>query len=228
MKDAFISTVSHELRTPLTVIREVIAQMEEGILGPTTEKQERFLKHVLESVDRLGLIINDLLDVSKIEAGKMQLYMEDFDLTKVACGTLELFQPVASKKGIELKLPDTKKPIRIHADRDKVIQMLNNLIGNALKFTKQGHVGLRIVKNHGSVECSVYDTGRGIAEEDLKDVFNKFQQFGYREGAGEKGTGLGLAICKGIVELHHGSIRVESRLNEGTAFTFSIPQKSET
>jgi PAS domain S-box-containing protein/diguanylate cyclase (GGDEF)-like protein len=224
LKDEFLNMVSHELRTPLTTIREAVSQVLDGILGETTEAQREFLSICLEDVDRLTRIINELLDISKIEAKKLQIKREIVDIVKLAKGVISSFYPRIKEKGLEMKACFPEEVIEVYADKDKIIQVFTNLIGNAIKFTQAGYIEISVSDKEEEVECSVSDTGIGIAEEDLPKVFDKFQQFGRLEGPGEKGTGLGLSIAKGIVELHKGKIWVESKLNQGTKFTFTLPK----
>jgi diguanylate cyclase (GGDEF)-like protein len=224
LKSEFISTVSHELRTPLTTIRESVAQVLDGILGQTTPQQKEFLSICLEDIDRLARIINDLLDISKIEARKVELRKAIVGMAELVKGVSFLFLSRAKEKNLELKTNFPRTTAQIYADRDKIIQVITNLISNSFKFTEKGYIEISVTDKEDSVECSVLDTGRGIAEEDLPKVFSKFQQFGRIAGPGEKGTGLGLSIARGIVELHHGKIWVESKLNAWTKFSFVLPK----
>jgi len=224
MKTEFISIVSHELRTPLTTIRESVSQVLDGILGETTDEQKEFLSICLEDIDRLTRIINDLLDISKIEAKKVELKKSCLDLVALVRSVNLFFYPRAREKGLDLETSAPAGECELYVDRDKMIQVFNNLVGNALKFTSAGHIELSISDQGTHIECAVIDTGRGIAQEDLPKVFNKFEQFGRTDGPGEKGTGLGLAIAKGIVELHGGRMWVESVAERGTAFKFTLPK----
>lgn len=224
LKDEFVSTVSHELRTPLTIIKEGVSQVLEGILGNINDDQRRFLNISLESIDRLGRIVDDLLDISKIEAGKLELKRAPVDIAGLAKGVALAYHFQSKQKGLEIITHFPPSPIEVYVDRDRIIQVFTNLISNALKFTDKGRIEIVITDKQNSVECSLSDTGRGIAQEDLPKVFNKFQQFNRTAGPGDKGTGLGLAICKGIVESHRGTIHVESKLEEGTKFVFTLPK----
>ena len=224
MKTEFISTVSHELRTPLTTIREAVSQVLDGILGKTTKEQKDFLSVCLGDIDRLRRIINNLLDISKIEAGKVEIKRGMVDIVVLSKEVIANFTPRAREKNLEIKEVLPQETIEVYVDRDKVIQVFTNLIGNALKFTKEGHIEISIADKEEIVECSVSDTGLGISKEDLLRVFSKFQQFGRVDGPGEKGTGLGLSIAKGIVEMHKGKIWVESELDKGSKFTFTLPK----
>jgi len=224
LKSDFISNVSHELRTPLTTIREVVSQVLDGLLGETTVDQREFLSMCLEDIDRLRRIIDNLLDISKIEAGKVKLKRELVNIADLARKVCSTFTPRAKAKGLEIKAVSSGEDIEIYVDRDKVIQVFNNLVGNALKFTQEGYIEISVKDFDNRVECCISDTGKGMAQEDVPRVFDKFQQFGRQAGPGEKGTGLGLSIAKGIVELHKGDIWIESRLNEETKFKFTLPK----
>lgn len=224
LKDEFLSVVSHELRTPLTTIREAVSQVLDGILGETTEQQREFLNICLQDVDRLMRIINGLLDTSKIEARKMELKREIVDITSLIKRVISSFMPRLKEKHLEIKTNFFKDDIEIDIDRDKIIQVVTNLLGNALKFTDSGTIEI-IVEDKGEwIECAMSDTGRGIAKDELPKLFHKFQQFGREYGPGEKGTGLGLAITKGIIGLHHGKIWAESELGKGTKLIFTLPK----
>ncbi|MCK5214627.1 MAG: HAMP domain-containing histidine kinase [Candidatus Omnitrophica bacterium] len=224
LKSEFVSTVSHELRTPMTIIKESIAQMSDGICGDINEKQERVLFMALANINRLAKIINDLLDISKFEAGKLLLEKSLFDIGELTREVCEGFQAQAQKHGLALKVGIEDDKIEVYADRDKMIQVFTNLIGNAIKFTGKGSITIKVKGNADkTVECSVQDTGKGISEDDLPKVFDKFQQFGRQDGPGEKGTGLGLLICKKIIDLHKGTIDIESQIGLGTVIIFTIP-----
>lgn len=224
LKNEFVSTVSHELRTPLAIIREATSQVLDQTLGKINTKQKRFLAISLDGIDRLGRIVDDLLDISKIEAGKLTLRRELTDIVKLAKEVQSNFLNQARGKGLELKLRCSSDRVEMYIDRDRITQVFTNLLSNALKFTDQGSIEMIISENEHVVECCVLDTGKGISQEDLPRVFSKFEQFNREFGPGEKGTGLGLAISKGIVETHQGQIRVESALSKGAQFIFTLPK----
>jgi signal transduction histidine kinase len=224
MKSDFLSFVSHELRTPLTTIKETVSQTLEGLLGPTTPKQQEFLCMCLENIDRLARIINNLLDLSKIEAGKTELKRKLTDIVGLAKRTCLTFSSRLNSKGLEMRIAFSPETIEVYLDEDKIIQVFNNLIGNSIKFTQQGFIEVSVIDKGDFLECSVSDTGKGISDEDVQHLFTKFRQFGQAVNPAEKGTGLGLAITKGIVELHHGKIWAESKLGEGTRFIFTLPK----
>ncbi|MBM3255072.1 MAG: hypothetical protein FJZ08_02090 [Candidatus Omnitrophica bacterium] len=224
LKSDFLSTVSHELRTPLATIKETVLQIRDGLLGPTTPRQQEFLSMCIDNTERLRRIIDNLLDLSKIEAGKTELKRKLTDIMSLVKRTCMTFSSKLSSKGLEIKINFSPEAAEVYLDEDKIIQVLNNLIGNSVKFTKQGFIGISVIDKGDFIECSVSDTGKGIREEDLERLFSKFQQFGQAADPEEKGTGLGLAISKGIVELHRGKIWAESKLGQGTRFIFTLPK----
>ncbi|RKY32116.1 MAG: hypothetical protein DRP74_03285 [Candidatus Omnitrophota bacterium] len=224
LKSDFINSVSHELRTPLTSIREVISQILDGILGETNQQQREFLNICLADVDRLRRIIDDLLDISKLEAGKLKLSRADADIVGLAKRVISTFQAEFKSAGLEIKENFPQEKAVAYVDQDRIIQVFINLIGNAFKFTEKGYVDVSVIDWPGFVECSVADTGIGIGEEDLPKLFGKFQQFNRKDPGRIKGTGLGLSISKNIIELHRGQIEVESKLDKGTKFTFTLPK----
>jgi PAS domain S-box-containing protein len=224
MKTDFISTVSHEIRTPLTTIREGVSQALDGILGGISEKQREVFVIVLEDSDRLKRIIDNLLDISKIEAGKVELGKELVEMTDLVKGVVSGFSLRAKEKNLQIDTYFSKEKITANIDKDRIIQVFTNLVGNSLKFTPAGFITVSVVEKDEVIECSVKDTGKGIPKEDLPKLFSKFQQFGRQRGPGEKGTGLGLSISRGIIELHKGKIWAESEPHRGTVITFTLPK----
>lgn len=225
LKDEFVSTVSHELRTPLSIMKEGVSQVLEGMHGEINEKQKHFLSVVIASIDRVTHIISGLLDISKIQAGKFVLKNEAFNIVELTRAINKIFEIPTQGKGLKLKENYPEKEIKVYADKDRISQVLVNLIGNAIKFTERGYIETKILEKHNFIECSITDTGIGISEENLAKLFNNFEQFNRANGPGEKGIGLGLPIAKGIVELHGGRIWAKSRPNQGTKFTFTLPKK---
>jgi len=193
--------------------------------GKISQKQKDILKMSKENIDCLARIINDLLDISKIEAGKMELKKTVIDMAEMIRKLYQEWNLGGNKKeqSFECRVPDS--PVKIHADPDKIIQILDNLVSNAIKYTfAKGRIAIELINKKDSIEISVSDTGCGISKKDLSRVFTKFQQFGRVAGTGAKGTGLGLAITKELVKDHGGTIKVESKLNKGTKFTVILPK----
>jgi len=224
LKSDFVASVSHELRTPLTVTREAISQVLDGVYGDINEEQKRFLSMSIEGIDRLSRLIGNLLDISRIEARKIKLNRELTDIVSLAGAVSANFAHAFRSKGLETAYTLPEDKIELYLDKDRIIQVFVNLLSNSLKFTPAGRIEISIVDRAGAVECAVSDTGIGISNDDLPRVFNKFDQFGRAFESAQKGTGLGLAISKGIVELHHGEIRIESQLGRGTKVSFSLPK----
>lgn len=223
LKDDFVSAVTHELRTPIGIVRESMAQFQDGLLGEANDLQKRVLSTSVNCLDRLSRIIDDLLDVSKIEAGKMDLRRETIELVTLIKDVAGGFKPKMAEKKLELVMEFEAETMRAEADPDRIIQVFTNLISNSIKFTDSGTIKVAARFKEGPwIECEVADTGRGISEEDRIKVFSKFEQFGRKLPESEKGTGLGLSICKGIVELHGGAIEVHSNAPQGTRFIFTL------
>ena len=226
LKDEFVSTVSHELRTPLAITREGVSLLIDGIPGPINEKQAKVLTTAKGNVDRLTRIINDLLDISKIEAGRMEIKREKINVGELVAHAAAALTPLAIQKGLRLDIRVPDKSLEVFADEDRLVQVLNNLLSNAIKFTREGGVTVSVAAKEEGIECVVEDTGAGVSEEDMPRLFHKFVQIGRTNGAGRKGTGLGLVIARNIVELHGGRIWAESELHKGTRFTFVLPMYS--
>jgi len=223
IKSEFVSMVSHELKNPLMITGESIQLIEDGSLGPVTEKQQKFLRIGKDAIARLIRLIKDLQDVYKIEAGKMELHKQAVDLGELVQKTLELFKAQAEDKKIGLQKEVLCEKATVKADGDRIFQVLNNLVENAIRFTKNGSILIRISKKEQEFECCVEDTGAGIAQENLHIVFEKFKQFSDAYELKQRGTGLGLSISHAIVELHGGRIWVESELGKGSRFFFTLP-----
>lgn len=223
VKSDFLSKLSHELRTPLSTISEGIAVCLEGTAGPLLPKQMKFLNSALDAIDRVGRLVNDLLDLSRIESGKMILHRRTIDLCEIIDTIHEHYRGTAEKKGITLEKRHPDRPIKLFADEDKIVQIFSNLVSNALRFTKKhGTILIEAKNGKHNPKCSVSDTGSGIAKKDLDKMFTKFEQFGRPGGTGYRGTGLGLTIVKELVERHGGKVWVESELNKGTQFYFTL------
>jgi signal transduction histidine kinase len=225
LKSDFVSNVSHELRTPLTAIKGAVDLVLREVAGPLTEKQTHYLTRVRSNTQHLAGLINDLLDLSKIESGKIEVKTSHVSLGGLVHEVVETLRPVAAEKVIALEAAITEPSILVWADRDKINQVLMNLIGNAIKFTPaQGRVTVSALRNgKESIQVSVSDTGPGVPPDEKEKIFDRFYQIAQVGGAKPKGTGLGLAICKALVELHGGKIWVESEINRGSTFSFTLP-----
>jgi putative tryptophan/tyrosine transport system substrate-binding protein len=225
MKSDFVSHVSHELRTPLTAIKGAVDLILREVAGPLSEKQVHYLTRVRSNTQHLTGLINDLLDLSKIESGRIEVKSSRVSLNGLVREVVEALRPVAAEKVIALEATIREPSIRVWADRDKINQVLMNLIGNAIKFTPvQGRVTVSASKNdEENVQVSVSDTGPGVPPDERGKIFAKFYRVAETNGENSKGTGLGLAIAKALVELHGGKIWVESEEGGGSKFSFTLP-----
>jgi len=223
IKSEFVSMVSHELKAPLTIIKGGIQLVLSDALGVVTERQKKILDMGVNAVNRLIRLIQDLLDIAKIEAGKMELKKQKIDLKDIVQEVFDAFHLQAESKKIEFQKKFLCHDTMVEADHDRIVQVLTNLIGNALKFTETGHITVFISRETNELECCVEDTGAGIPAEKIPLVFGKFEQFSDSHDLKQKGTGLGLSIVKAIVELHGGRIWVESKLGKGARFFFTLP-----
>ncbi len=225
IKSEFVSIASHELRTPLASIKNAVQLILRGKTGEINENQARFLQMAERNIDRLTNLLNDLLDISRIESGKVLMNFEELSLRGAIEFTLSSFKAQADAKSITLGMDVPEDIPNVYGDREKLEQILTNLIGNAIKFTPDG--GLISVSarrfNEKMVAISVKDTGIGIPEDQLDKVFEKFHQVEGSLTRTVQGTGLGLAITKGLVEAGHGKIWVESEPGKGSTFTFTLP-----
>ncbi len=223
-KDEFLASMSHELRTPLNAIIGFSEVMLERLFGEVNAKQEEYLHDILSSGRHLLSLINDILDLAKIEAGRMELEPADFDLPQAIDNALVLVRERAMRRGITLEQSIDPRLGEIKGDERKIKQVMLNLLSNAVKFTPEGgHIAVRAGLADGVAEISVADTGVGIAPADHAAVFEEFRQVGTDYARKREGTGLGLALARKFVELHGGTIRVDSQLGQGATFTFTIP-----
>lgn len=228
LKDEFLSGMSHELRTPLHTIIGFTELLEEELEGPLNEKQHRFVRHIHKDSHHLLALINDVLDLSKIESGQLQLQREQFSLVDALEETVSSMRQRAVMKAIEIDciIPES---LDIYADRLRFRQILYNLLNNAVKFTPEGgRVWVEVIEHQDYIAISVVDTGVGIPLAEQATVFDKFYQVGQRQAGGQEGTGLGLAITQRLVEEHGGSIDLQSEPGQGSRFTFTVPFAGET
>jgi signal transduction histidine kinase len=222
-KSEFLANMSHELRTPLNAIIGFSEVLTDRMFGELNEKQEEYLKDIYASGTHLLSLINDILDLSKIEAGRMELELTDFDLPTALDNALMLVRERAQRRNLTLHKDVDAGLGQIRADERKIRQVVLNLLSNAIKFTPEGgRIEVAAVPRDGLVEVSVSDTGVGIAPEDQEAVFEDFRQVGTADKKAE-GTGLGLTLCRKFIELHGGKIWVKSQPGAGSTFTFTIP-----
>jgi signal transduction histidine kinase len=225
-KSEFLANMSHELRTPLNAIIGFSEVLLQRMFGEINAKQEEYLQDVLSSGRHLLSLINDILDLSKVEAGRMELELARFDLPQTLQDTRTLVRERAARHGIILALEVDGRLGACVADERKLKQVMLNLLSNAVKFTPEGgRVDVRAVPTDGAVEISVSDTGIGIAPEDQEAIFEEFRQVTGEYAHKREGTGLGLTLARKFVELHGGRLWVKSQLGQGSTFTFSIPER---
>jgi len=223
LKSEFLASMSHELRTPLHTIIGFSELLGEELEGPLNEKQKRFIQHIHNDSMHLLQLINDILDLSKIEAGRLELRPEPFDVATVVTESLASIRALADAKMLSLET-GLDVPAALEADRLRVKQVLVNLLSNAVKFTPDGgQIRVEAYIRNGLVAFTVSDTGVGIPSEEHKSIFDKFHQVGATAKGIREGTGLGLAITKRLIEEHGGTIEVESEPDRGSRFTFTIP-----
>jgi PAS domain S-box-containing protein len=225
LKSDFISVVSHELRTPLAIIKEAVSLLFDGIAGAVSDKQKEILAKANQNSERLRKIIEDLLDMSRVESGKLKLRYSLVNLNELILDSAEYFRNLAADKGVDLIYSLPKEQVNIFVDAERTTQIITNLIANAVKFTEEGQeirVEVEILEN--KVRVGVLDTGVGIRQEDLPKLFSKFTQVSNLPLAEKKGLGLGLAIARELVELQGGEIWAESKAGIGSKFYFTLPR----
>jgi PAS domain S-box-containing protein len=234
MKDEFVSVVSHELRTPLTSIHGSLGMLASGLLKPDSDQGKRLLQIAVDSTERLVRLINDILDIERIESGKVKMEKQMCNVAHVIAQAVNVIQPLADKAGVTLSVSSLSQQLWV--DSDRIVQTLTNLLSNAIKFSPQGStVWLSAEEQAGedkvntssspspTILFTIRDRGRGIPADKLDSIFERFQQVDSSDSRNHDGTGLGLAICKSIVQQHGGHIWVESVLGEGSTFYFSLP-----
>jgi signal transduction histidine kinase len=226
-KSEFLANMSHELRTPLNAVLGFSEILLQQMFGPLNEKQEEYLRDIRESGAHLLSLINDILDLSKIEAGRMELEVKDFDLRQAVSDAMILVRERAMRRELALDVVIDAGVATVRADERKIKQVLLNLLSNAIKFTPEGgRITVHATAGDGCVEVSVRDTGVGIAPEDQGVIFDEFRQVG-SSAAKQEGTGLGLALCRKFIELHGGTIWVNSEVGKGSVFSFALPVTRE-
>ena len=226
VKDEFISTVSHELRTPLTSIRGALGLLSSGIMGQIGEKGANLLRIALTNSDRLVRLINDILDLEKIQSGKEPPAFQPVELNDLILQAIEGMQPVADAARVQLTHDGSAA--EIEADPDRLLQVLTNLLSNAIKFSPaESTVAVSIANEGEGIVLSVCDQGRGIPEDKLEAIFGRFQQVDAADSREKGGSGLGLAICRTIVLQHSGRIWAERNKSSGSTFRVYLPLKPD-
>ena len=223
LKSAFIATMSHELRTPLNSIIGFTGILLQKISGPLTREQEKQLNLVQHSSRHLLALINDILDISKIEAGELRISFDPVNLHQVVEAAVRVVQPLASQKGLSIRTDLATGPIIISGDQRRIEQIVMNLLSNAVKFTETGMVTVTTRVAGGEVRLSVRDTGVGISQAEIPTLFEPFIQVDTGKSRRTEGTGLGLSISRRLVELHGGSLTVTSTPGAGSEFVVMLP-----
>jgi len=225
IKTRILNTASHELNTPLTPLKLQLHLLASTNLGPLTERQERAVQVLQRNVDRLGELVQDVLDVARLQGGGFRIQPRPLDMAEVVAEAVDAFGEAARTQGIELRA-QVEGPLPVTADRNRLVQVLFNLVGNALKFTPAGgRIEVRATREGGRVRVEVADTGLGLSDDQIRRLFQPFSQVHDPAAVDAPGTGLGLYICKGIVEGHGGEIHATSPgPGHGTLLTFRVPQ----
>ena len=227
-KSQFLANMSHELRTPLNAVLGYTELILDSIYGEVPEKARTTLERIQSNGRHLLGLINDVLDLSKIEAGQLTLSLADYSIKGVVHNVYGAVESLATSKNLALKVELPKDLPPAHGDERRLTQVLLNLVGNAIKFTDTGEVAIRTSIADGSFTVAVHDTGPGIAERDQGKIFEEFQQADSSITKQKGGTGLGLAIAKRLIEMHGGRLWVESELGHGSTFAFTVPVNVET
>ncbi|MGB3651416.1 MAG: response regulator [Rivularia sp. (in: cyanobacteria)] len=225
MKNDFVSVVSHELRTPLTSIHGSLGMLATDLIPLGSEDSKRLVQIATDSTERLVRLINDILDIERIESGKITMSKQICEVTELITQAVNVVQPLADKAQVKLLVENFSLQVRVDADR--IIQILTNLLSNAIRFSEPGDtVSLKAFEQDSEILFTVKDTGRGIPEDKLEIIFERFQQVDSSDSRNHEGTGLGLAICRSIVEMHGGKIWSESTMGIGSTFYFTLPKDS--
>jgi len=224
LRNELLGYVNHEVSSPLYVIKDSLSQISEGVLGQINKRQELFLDLTLSGIDRLMTITEDYLLCTSLELGKLTIRKRKISINGIVREIAETFRMSFRQKNLDLHLRLPFRDIWINADRERIGQVLTNLLNNALKYTEQGFVKIAVRKSGNNIRCVIRDSGLGIAKEEIPKLFKKYGQTesSYKN---YKGNGLGLYICKTLIHLHGGRIQVKSRVNRGTKFIFTIPLK---
>lgn len=223
IKSKFISMVSHELRSPLAAVKEGVNIVLEGLVGTLNGEQKNLLDTAKRNIDRLGRLINNVLDFQKIDSGKMAFDILNNDLNAIVVEAGKAISILAAEKGLDLEVNTDDDMPGVKFDKDRIVQVVTNLLSNAIKFTEKGGIYISTMREGDMAHVTVRDTGRGIRAEDMPKIFKPFEQFGSGMAGNKGGTGLGLAIAEEIIIAHNGKIWVESEVGKGTTFHFTLP-----
>lgn len=222
MKDEFVSVVSHELRTPLTSIHGSLGMLASGLISSDSTQGKRLLQIATDSTERLVRLINDILDIERIESGRVKMEKRSENVAEIIAQAINIMQAIADKAQVNLDVEYLH--VQVWADADKIVQTLTNLLSNAIKFSPPGStVYLRVSLQDQQILFQVEDSGRGIPPDQIENIFERFQQVDSSDSRKQEGTGLGLTICRSIVQQHNGKIWVESEFGEGSTFYFTLP-----
>jgi len=216
----FVSHVAHEFRAPLAIIKGALENLRDGLHGPLSSEQTEPVAMSFRETVRLRRIVGDLLDVAQLESGKLRLEDSECSLQEIISGVARACQGLAEERGLRWTIEMPTQAAVVRGDRDRLSQVVLNLITNAIKFTERGEVGVRLSQDQDEFQIEVTDTGSGVAPEDLERVFLKFERVGEKA---TEGSGLGLPIAKTIVELHRGRIWAENRPGDGSRFIVRLP-----
>lgn len=223
LKSEFLATMSHELRTPLNSIIGFVGIVSKGIAGEINEEQGKQLSMAYNSAKHLLSLINDILDLSRIESGKLEISMERFKIQEVVSEVSQSLSPLISQRGLRLVTAIPNETPEIYSDRKRVLQVLLNIVNNAVKFTNEGEIKIECNMDNDNLEVSVSDTGIGIKKENMEYLFEAFRQIDGTARRRYDGAGLGLHLCRKLLVLLGGKIWAESEYGKGTKFTFTLP-----
>ena len=221
---SFVSNVAHEFRSPLTAVNGVLENLSDGVHGPLTSDQHESIRMCRQETERLARLVGDLLDIARIESGKLRLLQQGVVLQEMLRSVAQLFSERLKARRVQCTIDVPTTPITIIGDADRLRQVFINLLSNAVHYTEAGGICLRLRKETQAVRVDVEDTGRGIAETDLERIFDKFERV---EPRSDEGTGLGLPIARDLVELHHGRLWAESAPGKGSRFIVRLPMRPD-
>lgn len=226
LKSEFLSVASHQLRAPITAIRGYTSLLLEGDYGAPPDPMKEPLRRIEESARNMASSIEDYLDISRIEQGRMKYEKSDFNVVELAQKVIDEMSPVASRKGLTLSLTPFGESLMVNADVGKIKQVISNLVDNAIKYTEKGGVTVTFAKESGKARILISDTGVGIAPDEIDGLFEKFKRARNANKVNTSGTGLGLYVAKQLIAGHNGSIHIESGgLGKGSSFIIELPIK---